>query len=313
MNRSDSPAVAIIILNWNNWQDTIACLKSLAGIDYPNYQIFLVDNGSTDDSVAQIRQRFGTIQLFETGENLGFSQGVNFGIGQAKTSDLILLLNNDTIVTPDFLTELVRKITSGDTIGLVGSKIYYHEGSGAMPRPGQFPGKRIWSAGGGIEKLTRRTFHFGEKKIDRGQFDQPREVDFLSGCCLLIKREVIDKIGLLDSDYFMYYEDVDFCLRAKEHGYKIVYAPNSVIWHKVRQPATRSFVDYYRMRNHLLLLQKRYSYKAITRCLIGIYLSIERMARILMRKIVYGDAEKISDRMSAVTRGLKHGLTWQSR
>ncbi|HEX9974417.1 MAG TPA: glycosyltransferase family 2 protein, partial [bacterium] len=127
MSIIDSPSVAIIILNWNNWQDTVECLESLSQIDYPNYQIIVVDNGSTDDSVPQIRQRFGTIHLLATRENLGFSGGVNFGIEQAKTSDLILLLNNDTLVAKNFLTELVRKIISDDTIGLVGGKIYYYE------------------------------------------------------------------------------------------------------------------------------------------------------------------------------------------
>ena len=324
MSIIDSPSVAIIILNWNNWQDTVECLESLSQIDYPNYQIIVVDNGSTDDSVPQIRQRFGTIHLLATRENLGFSGGVNFGIEQAKTSDLILLLNNDTLVAKNFLTELVRKIISDDTIGLVGGKIYYYERAERDSFIRQLAdvqymkalhsnNHKIWSAGGGISKFTKRTFHFGDKKSDRGQYDREREVDFLSGCCLLIKREVIDKIGLLDIDYFMYYEDVDYCIRAKEQGYKILYVPVSIIWHKVRQPASKRFVDYYRMKNHFLLLKKRYSVKPIMSCLIGNYLFIERTGRILLRKLIYQDPEKITDRVSALIKGMRDGLTWQSQ
>jgi GT2 family glycosyltransferase len=205
---------------------------------------------------------------------------------------------------------------------LVGGKIYYYEAAECdafMHRPVQsIKGLqsnryKIWSAGGGINKLTKRTFHFGENKNDRGHHDQEREVDFLSGCCLLIKREVIEKIGLLDSDYFMYYEDVDFCLRVKEQGYKILYVPGSIIWHKVRQPASKRFVDYYRMKNHLLLLKKRYAYKPMMSCLIGSYLFVERVARILFRKLIYRDPEKITDRLSALIKGLRDGLTWQNQ
>jgi GT2 family glycosyltransferase len=321
MDIVDSPSVAIIILNWNNWQDTVQCLESLSQIDYPNYQIVVVDNGSTDDSVLQLKQRFNAISLLESEKNLGFSGGVNFGIEQMKTSDLILLLNNDTLVEKDFLTGLVRKITSNDTIGLVGGKIYYYEAAECDAFIRQLADvqsikglhsnrNKIWSAGGGISKLTKRTFHFGENKNDRGQYDQEREVDFLSGCCLLVKRDVIEKIGLLDPDYFMYYEDVDFCLRAKEQGYKILYVPGSIIWHKVRQPASKRFVDYYRMKNHLLLLQKRYAYKSISRCLAGSYLFIERTVRILMRKLIYRNAESVAKRIRSLWRGYFEGLTW---
>jgi GT2 family glycosyltransferase len=321
MNISDPPAVSIIILNWNNWQDTVQCLESLYQIDYSNYQVIVVDNGSTDDSVLQLKQRFNPINLFETGRNLGFSGGVNFGIEQAKTSDLILLLNNDTIVAKNFLTELVRKITSDDTIGLVGGKIYYYEAAerdAFMHRTKQsikglhYNKNKIWSAGGGISKFTKRTFHFGEKKSDRGQYDQEREVDFLSGCCLLIKREVIEKIGLLDSDYFMYYEDVDFCLRAKKRHYKIIYSPQAVIWHKVSGSSLRSSIDYYRMRNYLLLQKKQYNYNIYKILLLGVIASIERILRIVSRKIILGYHEKVIIRLRYLIKGFKEGLFFKT-
>ncbi|MDZ7356735.1 MAG: glycosyltransferase family 2 protein, partial [candidate division KSB1 bacterium] len=201
MNHKRVPSVAVIILNWNNWQDTVECLESLAQIDYPNYQVIVIDNGSSDDSVVQLKHRFDWIRLFETGENLGFSAGVNYGIERAKDSELVLLLNNDTIVAPNFLTELVKTIQSDNTIGLVGGRIYYLDV--AKTDTALFCRQnKIWSAGGGISKLTKKAFHIGDKKIDHGQYDQQREVDFLSGCCLLIKREVFEKIGLLDPDYF---------------------------------------------------------------------------------------------------------------
>lgn len=310
MNHKRIPSVAVIILNWNNWQDTVECLESLAQIDYPNYQVIVVDNGSTDDSIMQLKQRFDWIRLLETGENLGFSAGVNYGIERARDLELILLLNNDTIVAPNFLTELVKTIQSDNTIGLVGGKIYYLDA--AKSDSVLYRQNKIWSAGGAINKLTKKAFHIGDKKIDHGQYDQQREVEFLSGCCLLIRREVIEKIGLLDPDYFMYYEDVDFCLRAKAHAYKIVYSPKAIIWHKIRQVARKQFADYYRMRNHFVLLKKRYSNAFVTRCLIGSCLLIERTGRILFRKFVYHDTEKISDRISALFDGFREGLIWPS-
>lgn len=291
--------VAIIILNWNSWQDTIDCLNTVFKIDYPNFEVIVVDNGSTNNSVKEIKKKFNNATILETGENLGFSGGVNLGIKYAinNHADFILLLNNDAIVSKIAVTELVTRISGDERIGLIGGKILYLGDK-----------HKIWSAGGGIKSLTKKTYQFGEKRYDDGKYNAEREVDFLSACCLLIRKEVIEKIGWFDPDYFMYYEDTDFCVRAKQHSYKIIYWPQAVIWHKVGGASNKSFMDYYRMRNYLLFLKKRYSYPQVGIRLLGTYIFVERLLRIFVRKIIYRDRERILNRLSALIKGFKAGL-----
>ncbi|MFZ5516349.1 MAG: glycosyltransferase family 2 protein [Candidatus Zhuqueibacterota bacterium] len=312
MNEMASPSVAIIILNWNNWQDTVECLESISLNDYLNYRIIVVDNGSADDSVAQIGQRFKSIQLLETGKNLGFSGGVNFGIERAKATDLILLLNNDTLVDRSFLTELVRKIASDPAIGLVGGKIYHYDSEQCHAGFSRSNQCKIWSAGGGIHQFTKRTFQYGEGKIDRGQWDREREVDFLSGCCLLVRRDVIEKIGLLDPDYFMYYEDVDFCVRAKKAGFKICFTPKSVIWHKVSKSSDKSERDFYRIRNAIIILRKQFGFSKLKIVMVVAIISMERLLRMLARKFILFDKDSITKRAVQLFSGTLNGLRFIS-
>lgn len=294
------PKVSIVIINWNNYEDTKECIESLEQTKYSNKEIIIVDNGSTDDSYHKLKKRFAQHRIISNKENLGFSAGCNLGIRYAleNSADYVLLLNNDTIVDNYAIAELVNGITQNEEIGLIGGKIFYFNEM-----------NKIWSAGGGIKRFTKKTFQFGEKQFNNKKYNSEREVDFLSGCCLLIRREVFEKIGLLDPDYFMYYEDVDFCLRAKNF-YKIMYLPQAVIWHKVSNTSKKSFRDYYRMKNHILLLKKRYSFNLILITIIGIYIFTERIVRILVRKYWYRDSEKFSNRISSLIKGFKEGLVY---
>jgi len=312
MNEIATPSVAIIILNWNNWPDTVECLESIARNDYPNYRIIVVDNGSRDDSVQQIRQRFPSIQLLETGMNLGFSGGVNLGIERAEGSDLLLLLNNDTLVAPDFLAALVTKMISDTRNGLVGGKIYFHDEAGDEADARESGKRRIWSAGGGIRGFTKRTFQFGESQNDNGQFDREREVDFISGCCLLVKREVFETIGLLDPDYFMYYEDVDFCVRAKKAGFKVCYTPHSVIWHKVSKSSEKSKRDFYRIRNAIIMMKKRFDFSMTKIIGVVAIISMERLLRMFVRKFVFFDGDSLIERIRQLLSGTLDGLRFVS-
>jgi len=246
----DFPKVGIILLNWNGEEDTVNCLSSLKYIDYPNYEIVLVDNGSQDGSPDRIKAKFPEITLIKNKENLGFAEGNNVGIRrllQDKT-DYFLLLNNDTVVDKNFLREMVSAFDRDPKIGMAGPKIYYmHDRD------------RIWYAGGDFRKISGRTYHIGQMQKDKGQFDEFKEVGFITGCALLVKREVVDKIGLLDKDYFNNYEDVDWSARAKAAGYKLMYVPTSVIWHKFAASMGGRFSPfyiYYRIRNNLLYVKK---------------------------------------------------------
>ncbi|MDO8557620.1 MAG: glycosyltransferase family 2 protein [bacterium] len=253
---SPTPKVSIIIVNWNGWQDTIECLRSLEEVEYKNFSVTVVDNGSADESL----KKFGELRITDYGlriiqndENLGFSGGNNVGIKKALEdgADYILLLNNDTLVEPDFLEKLVEVAESDPHIGIVGPKIYFANTAG---------GNRIWFGGGKLNWLKTRGSHTDYEKIDASNKPsaisyQLYDVDYITGCCLLIKRAVIERIGLLSEDFFLYYEDVDWCLKAGKKEFRIVYAPAAFIWHKVSRsakPGSASYV-YYHVRNGLML------------------------------------------------------------
>jgi GT2 family glycosyltransferase len=239
------PKVAIIILNWNNKADTLDCLRSLQGIDYPAYETIVVDNGSMDDSVSAIKLQYPGLALVETKKNLGFAGGNNEGIKLAlqKDADYVLLLNNDTVVDSKFLDRLVDAAERSPDAGIVGPKIYYFK------EP-----DRIWFAGGKINYRSGNTSHIGELELDEGQYDEVRDTDFITGCAMLIRRKVLDDIGFLDDRMFLYYEDSDFCARAHRHGYRIRFVPSSRIWHKVSSTASKvkDIQFYYGTRNMIL-------------------------------------------------------------
>src|SRR5680860_124040 len=241
--------VYIILLNWNNEEDTLECIKSLEKITYSDCKIIVVDNGSEEKSIQKIRNEFPKLSIIQNESNLGFAGGNNIGIKYAfaNAADYVLLLNNDTTVKKDFLTKLVETGESEQKIGLLGSKIFFYSEQ-----------NRIWSAGGKINWLKNKGTHIGLDQIDKGQYDKTKEVDYLTGCCLLIKREVIERIGTLEEDYFLYYEDTDFSLRAQNAGYKCIYVPESKIYHKISRstnPGSDSYI-YYHVRNGLVMAKR---------------------------------------------------------
>jgi GT2 family glycosyltransferase len=241
-----SPSVVIIILNWNGLADTLACLASLSHLDYPSYEILVVDNGSEDGSAAAIREAYQQVQVIEAGENLGYVGGNNLGLEYACTRNAAyaLLLNNDTEVSADFLSKLVELGEADFKIGVVGPTIYYAE-----------PDDMIWSAGGKLDWRSGLTLLDGMDQIDRGQYgEDPRPVDFVTGCALLVKIPVVKEVGKLDSRFFAYFEENEWCLRVTQAGYKIYHLPTAKIWHKI-SPDHREHspqVYYYMTRNRLL-------------------------------------------------------------
>ncbi len=243
------PPVMIVVLNWNGRADTLACLGSLARLDYLAHGVVVVDNGSTDDSVAAVRASYPQVTLIETGENLGYVGGNNVGLEHARAmrADYALLLNNDTEVAPDFLRLLVEAAEANPATGIVGPTIYYFD------RPDV-----IWSAGGAIDWGRGRTSMIGLDEVDQGQFGHTvRPVDFVTGCALLIKMSVVEQVGMLDPRFFAYYEEAEWCVRASQAGFKILHVPQAKIWHKISPDAREASpqVHYYMTRNRLLLLK----------------------------------------------------------
>lgn len=242
------PEVYIIVLNWNGMEDTKECIESLKKIIYPNYEILLVDNGSTDGSVECLKKLYPEIEIIENQNNLGFAEGNNVGIKRAleKKADYVLLLNNDTIVDKDFLTHIIIVAESSDEIGIVGPKVYFYNDR-----------NKIQSAGGSVNFYTGRTPLIGCNMQDVGQFDKIREVDYVSGCALLSKADVIEKLGFLCSDYFAYYEEVELCTRAKNNNFKVVCVPNSKIWHKEAITSKKSnYYTYLYTRNRFIFMKR---------------------------------------------------------
>jgi GT2 family glycosyltransferase len=244
----EQPAVWIIILNYNGRDDTLACLKSLRHMSYPNAHILVVDNGSHDNSVAAFRSAYPHLDLLETGENLGFAAGNNRGIAKALEhgAEYVLLLNNDTEVQPDFLTQLVQRCQNNPTIGAAGPKIYYHD------KP-----QTIWSAGGSIDWQRGTSHMIALDQPDSEQYNQARQVDFLTGCALLVRSSAIQQAGLLDERFGMYYEETEWCVRLARAGWSLWYEPKSVILHKIKpvQQNQSPRITYYMTRNRLLFLR----------------------------------------------------------
>ena len=287
------PKVSIIILNWNGWKDTIECLESLYQIDYLYYNVIVVDNASSDKSIKMIKEycrgelkvispffeyafENKPVNILELNEtelktvnvadefsglpsskklfliknnlNHGFAEGNNIGIRFALNfldSNYILLLNNDTVVDKHFLKELVDADQNGEKTGVLGPMVYYY----GEP-------DKITYIGGNINLFTGKVAHPYLNKFKNGHF--PEEIDYICGCSLLIKKEVVDEIGLLDPDYYLYYEDTDLGLRALNEGYKNLMVPKSEIWHKVSASIDESSKTalYYGVRNHFLLIKK---------------------------------------------------------
>ncbi len=249
--------IFIVILNFNGEKDTVECLTSIRQLLTKNYQLstIVVDNGSKEKLVVSSKE----LVVIRNIDNLGFAGGNNVGIQYAleNKADYIVILNNDTLVDKNLVDELVKVSQSDETIGIVVPKIYFAKGfefHKSRYKKDQL-GKVIWYAGGIIDWGNVIGKHRGVDDVDSGQYEKEGETDFASGCCMMIKRSVFEKIGMLDNKYFLYYEDSDFSLRAKKAGFKIVFAPKAVLWHKNAGSAGgsgSSLQDYYITRNRLL-------------------------------------------------------------
>lgn len=245
-----APQVTIIMLTWNSYDVTRDCLLSLRKLDYPAYKIILVDNGSVDGSWQKLAQEFPEVRVIRNEENLGFTGGNNVGMREAlkNGTDYLLLLNNDTIVSPSFLSEMIKVAETDRNIGMVNPKIYFFE-----------PADKIWYAGGAYVRWKTFPIHFGVRQQDDGSYNETKEVSFVTGCALLVRAETARTVGLLDETFFLSYEDVDWSVRAIESGYKAMYVPTSVIWHRDSYDTKRNIGykrNFYTMRNAVLCARK---------------------------------------------------------
>lgn len=290
---NDVPRVSIVILNWNGWEDTLECLESISLINYPNYKIVIVDNGSQDQSIERIRdytkgklkvkssftknispsrhcklmeftlkevhgnipmdkenlEHTGQIILIKSGKNFGFAEGNNIGIRFALNyldSDYVLLLNNDTFVEKNFLENLVEIAETDSTIGIVGPKVCYYHKPEVINSAGVLMN---WSSGIGT--------NLGIGEVDEGQFNETLDFDALIGVCLLIRSSLFEEVGYLDKKFFLLLEETDFCIRAKNSSFRIIFHPKSKVYHKEGFSGKLNQSSlYFISRNRLFLIKK---------------------------------------------------------
>jgi GT2 family glycosyltransferase len=215
------PKVSILVVNWNRLGDTLECLNSIFKSDYPNFDVIVVDNGSTDRSVPSIRERFPQIIVLENAKNLGFTGGNNQGMRYAlqRNADYVWLLNNDATTEPDTLTKLVKAVEEHAEVGLISPLIHYHGKSDEV----QFSGIRLDIDGYSYREMPPHSL----PDEDVSKMD-----NLLVGTALLIKRRVVEDIGYLDEKYFAYVEDFEYCMRAKRFGHVSTVLPSARVYHK---------------------------------------------------------------------------------
>ncbi len=233
---------AIIILNWNRLSYTKTCIDSLLHIENAFYKIIVIDNGSVRDDCSTLHKKYnGTIEVYRLPRNIGFTGGCNFGISRAKkyNPDFYLLLNNDTEVDPQFLSILTQTACLQKRIGIVGPLIYDY-----------YDKKKLIFSGGSINWLLGKPYH------DTTLFRTNKTVDFVTGCCLLVKKEVVQHIGVLDDRFFAYFEDVSYCLTARSAGYVCVCVPNAKVFHRETGSSSNKAVlnTYLIARNRILFV-----------------------------------------------------------
>lgn len=247
--------IAIVVLHYRNLSDTLECLDSLQKLDYASYEILLIDNGSKDLGLDVAVKKYSSLYLIRNQDNLGFAQGCNVGIQSAleRGAEAVLLLNNDTVVSCNLLSVFSQAAITHPEAGVFGAKILFYDDPTV-----------IWHAGGDVHPRTIRCYHHGclESDLEK-KWDEVRQVNYACGCALFVKKEAIEKVGLMAPQFFLIWEEIDWCWRIRNAGFSCLYIPQARVWHKI----SRSFEEgnrgplwqYYFFRNRLLFFKRNYS------------------------------------------------------
>lgn len=253
-----SPLVSVIIVNWNGIKFIGQCLDSLSKIDYENSEVLFVDNASTDSSVLFVKEKYPKVRLFVNKENLGLGGGHEVGLKNVK-GEAVLLLNSDTIIQKSLLRNLVKILYSDKKIG------------GVQPKLVLYPQTNKIDSIGCFFLPTGNLYHYGrEKDPSLPQYNRRMEIFSTKGACMLIKKEVLDKTGLFDEDFFAYYEDTDFCMRIWLAGYKVIYDPTETVFHRggaTSKKIMQSNILFHSYKNIIFTYIKNFSPKYLLKIL----------------------------------------------
>lgn len=248
MEKNDSTNISVIIPTYNSWVTLKNCINSIQKQTLKSLEIIVVDNGSTDGTSQRVKKFFPKVKLISLKRNTGVTGGRNMGIRKSSpSSDYLFFFDHDMVAERGMLYQLVKVAQRSSSIGIVTPKIYYFEDK-----------KRIWSAGTLINLWTGKITFRGGK--DLGQYEKTEEVQ-IAPAAMLVRKEVIRKVGGFDDRYFLTYEDTDFCFRAKEKGFKIFYVPTSLAFHKI-SPKPEDEADrllsraYWVGRNRVIFMKK---------------------------------------------------------
>ncbi len=245
---SAAHAVTIVVLTYNRWQDTRECLASIYASDACDSNVIVVDNGSTDNTLKMLPREFPNVTLICNSDNAGYAEGNNIGIRAAleQNAEFALVLNNDVVVAKTWLTPLLDAMQKDVRAALAGPLVLHAD------EP------RIIQSAGGVLPASWHAFHRAANEAFVGQFTQVEQVDWLSGCTILARSRAVREFGLLDAAFYMYGEDVDWCVRARKAGYHVLFVPESNVWHKgvQRNYTPPPHVTYYSARNELQLIRQ---------------------------------------------------------
>jgi len=298
--RDPAAPIAVVLINWNGADDTLATLASLErAVARGALRIVLVDNGSTDDSVERFRRSRFDFELVETGDNLGFAGGNRVGIRhalEAPDTGWVLLLNTDVEVDPGFLPPLVDACRDPE-VGAAGPKIFYFE-----------PSDRLWAAGGRLRLRETVTAEWGRGEPDGARWSVSRDVTYLTTCCLLIPRAVLEEVGPPDPVFFLNVDDADWCRRALDAGYRLRYVPESRIWHKVAASTGGGytpFKTFHTGRSNALYVRRHHGAAGLAGFVLA---NLAALLVAFVRELPRGNAKAVWSKARGLWRGLRDPL-----
>jgi len=295
----DTPRVCVLILTWNRRDEVLSCVEHALSIEYPNYEVVAIDNASEDGTQAALREKYPGITLLENPANLGYTGGNNRGLRYAleRGADYMLIVNSDIILPPNLLRRIVPVASSSDDIAAVGVKNL------KMSDP-----STVWATYSEVTYRRGLLEVIGREQPDGPEYDVVKDVPGVSGACMLLRREALEEVGLLDDRFFIYHEDFDWCQRAISKGYRCVYAGTAHVLHKGSSSTdeTHEIVlpgHYFLVRNAILFAKK--------------HGNLLQLLSVVMSTFLYGVRKEIKCRLglgkkgtyTLLWKGLKDGIT----